>query len=120
MEDLSISRAWRARATGDTSSKKTNHYAIKKPLAEELTHIHRSTRHDHQQADGTALHFLNCFRRFHLFLRAERETIFAAWSHSGGAQTIEYFRFVRQLAIVALMDGERHVNDRTRNEHDHS
>src|SRR4051795_91350 len=115
MEDLSISRAWRARATGDTSSKKTNHYAIEKPLTQELTHIHGSTRHDHQQADGSLLHFLDGFRRLHLFLRAKREAVFAAWSHSGGAQTIEYFRFVRQLAVVALMDGERHVNDGTRN-----
>src|SRR3954468_22076010 len=57
MEYLRILRAWRARATGDTSSKKTNHYAIKKPLAEELTHIHGSTRHDHQQAAGTRFFF---------------------------------------------------------------
>ena len=71
------------------------------------------------QADGTALHFLDCFRRFHLFLRAERETILAAWSHSGGAQTIEHFRFIRQLAVVALMDGKRHVNEGTRHKHNY-
>src|SRR3954468_20420462 len=120
MEDLSISRAWRARATGDTSSKKTDHHAIKEPLAQEFPHVHGAAWHDHQQTDGSAFHFLNPFGRLHFFWCAKRKSVFAARSHPGGAQSVECLFLVRQFAIVALVDGKRHVNDGTRNENDHS
>src|SRR5205823_9780094 len=58
VEYLHIFRTRRARATGETSRKKTNYYAIEKPLAQELSHVRCSTWHDHEQADGSSLHFL--------------------------------------------------------------
>src|SRR5207245_8294883 len=110
VEYLHILRTRRARATGETSRKDADHHTIKKPLAQELSHIRCSTWHDHEQADGSSLHFLDRFRRLHLFLGAEGETIFAAWRNPGSAQGVEYFRPIWSLAIVALIDGRDHVN----------
>ena len=43
-----------------------------------------------------------------------------AGSHARGPQRIEHSAFLRKLAVIALVDGKHHVNDRTGDKHDHS
>src|SRR5581483_2649363 len=68
--------------------------------------------------DGSTLEFSNRFRGLHFPVRGVREVVGATGGHTRAAQCFEQLVFVGQLAVVAFMDWQHHVQDGAGDEDD--
>jgi hypothetical protein len=116
---LRSGRAGRAGASGEVRDKHADHQTIDEPLYEVLAQRWRSAGDHREQANRPAFELLHHLRLLHFLVGRVREMVRAAGSHARRTQGVQHAVFVWKLAVVALVDGEHHVQDRTGNKDDH-